>query len=153
MANSYHQVHIQAVFAVKFRRAVIDKSWRSQFFGVIGNLIKDTGCKTLIVNGVEDHVHCFFSLLPRLSISDVMQHAKGASSKWLNETGYLDHHFDWQRGYGAFSYSHSHIERVYKYIQNQERHHHKQSFKEEYIEILNQYGIKYDERYLFEDLI
>ena len=105
MSNTYHRIYIQTVFAVKYRKALIDKAWKSELCGVIGNLINETGCKTLIVNGVEDHVHCFFSLKPSLSISDVMQSAKAKSSKWINQTGYLSHRFEWQRGFGAFSYS------------------------------------------------
>lgn len=73
MANTYHQVYIQAVFAVKYREAVIEKSWRSELLGVIGNLINETGCKTIIVNGVEDHVHCFLGLKPTVSISELMK--------------------------------------------------------------------------------
>lgn len=105
MANTYHQVYIQTVFAVKYRAAVIDKSWKLKLFAIIGNLINETGCKTIIVNGVEDHVHCFFSIKPSISISDVMKNAKAKSSKWLNESGLLRHRFEWQVGFGAFSYS------------------------------------------------
>jgi putative transposase len=120
---------------------------------VVGNLINETGCKTLIVNGVEDHLHCFFGLKPSVSVSDVMKNAKAKSSKWVNENKLLKHRFEWQVGFGSFSYSRSHIDAVYKYIQNQERHHHKQSFKEEYIEMLEKYGVEYDLKFIFEDLI
>ena len=153
MANTYHQIYIQSVFAVKYRAAVIEKNWKEQLFAVIGNLIKETGCKTLIVNGVEDHVHCFYGLKPSVSISDVMKNAKAKSSKWLNESRLLQNRFEWQEGFGAFSYSRSHIENVFKYIQNQEEHHKKQTFREEYIQLLEHYGIDYDERYIFQDLI
>jgi REP element-mobilizing transposase RayT len=153
MANTYHQIYIQAVFAVKYRAAVIEKSWQSQLFAVIGNLIQETGCKTFIVNGVEDHVHCFFGLKPSISISDVMKNAKAKSSKWLNESALLQHHFEWQDGFGAFSYSHIHIDNVFKYIQSQQEHHKKQTFREEYIELLNTHKVEYDERYIFQDLI
>ena len=90
MANTYHQVYIQAVFAVKYREAVIEKIWKQELFAVIGNLINETGCKTLLVNGVEDHVHCFFGLLPKTSVSDVLKNAKSKSSKWVNESGLLN---------------------------------------------------------------
>lgn len=153
MGNTYHQIYIQTVFAVKYREARIDKAWKSELFAVIGNLINETGCKTIIVNGVEDHVHCFFGLKPSVSISDVMQNAKAKSSKWLNESGLLTTRFEWQRGFGAFSYSRSHIDAVYKYIQNQEAHHSKQTFKDEYIEILEKFEVEYDEKYIFQDLI
>ncbi len=153
MANTYSQMYIQTVFAVKYREAVIAKAWRSDLMAVIGNLINETGCKTIIVNGVEDHVHCFFSLKAPLSVSDVMKVAKAKSSKWVNESGILRHRFEWQRGFGAFSYSRSHIDNVYRYILNQEQHHKKQTFREEYISFLELFDIDYDEEYLFEDLI
>ncbi len=153
MANTFHQIYIQAVFAVKYRNAVIDKSWRSELLCVLGNLINETGCKTIIVNGVEDHIHCFLGLKPVISISELMKIVKAKSSKYINDHNLTSHRFEWQEGYGAFSYSHSHIENVYRYIANQEEHHKKQSFKGEYLELLKQFEVEYDERYLFEDLI
>ena len=153
MANTYHQMYVQTVFAVKYREAVIDKSFRSELFAVIGNLINETGCKTIIVNGVEDHVHCFFGLKPSVSVSDVMKNAKAKSSKWLNESGILNHRFEWQEGFGTFSYSKSHVDKVYKYIENQEAHHKKQTFREEYLEFLARYEVEFDERFIFQDLI
>ncbi len=153
MANTYHQMYIQTVFAVKYRAAVIEKPWRAKLMSVIGNLINETGCKCIIVNGVEDHVHCFFGLKPAIAVSEVMKVAKAKSSKWVNENGILRHRFEWQVGFGAFSYSKSHIEAVFRYIKNQERHHAKQSFRAEYVEMLNKYGIEYNDEYLFDDLI
>jgi putative transposase len=153
MANTYHQIHIQAVFAVKYRNAVLDKAWRDELFAVIGNLINETGCKSLIVNGVEDHVHCFFSLKPSVSLSDVMQSVKAKSSKWLNEQKLLEHRFEWQKGSGLFSYNHALLEKVYKYVENQEVHHATHTFKDEYIALLKIFEIDYDESYVFEDLI
>lgn len=153
MANTYHQIYIQAVFVVKYREAVIQKQWKGQLLSVVGNLINETGCKNIIVNGVEDHVHCFFGLKPSVSVSDVMKVAKAKSSKWVNESGLLERRFEWQPGFGAFSYSRSHIKRVYNYILNQEAHHEKQNFREEYIEILKKNGVDYDEKYLFDELV
>ena len=153
MAHTYHQMHIHAVFAVKYREAVIKKEWKHDLFAVIGNLINETDCKNIIVNGVEDHVHCFFGLLPRLPVSDVMQSAKAKSSKWINESGLLKHRFEWQVGFGSFSYSSSHIDKVFRYIQNQEAHHKKQSFRDEYINMLKKFGVEFNKRYLFDDLI
>jgi REP element-mobilizing transposase RayT len=152
MANTYHQVYIQAVFAVKYREAVLDKEWRSDVFGVIGNLINETGCKTIIVNGIEDHVHCFFGLKPSVSISEIMKVVKAKSSKYINDNKLLLNRFEWQEGYGAFSYSRTQIDSVFNYIKNQETHHAKSTFKEEYIAILEKFEIPYDERYIFEKL-
>jgi len=153
MANTYHQVYIQAVFAVKYREAVIDKSWRSELLGVIGNLINETGCKTIIVNGVEDHVHCFLGLKPTVSISELMKTVKAKSSKYVNEHQLTSNRFEWQEGYGVFSYSHSQIESVYQYIAHQEEYHKKQSFREEYLAFLDKFEVAYDERFVFEDLV
>ena len=153
MANTFHQMYIQAVFAVKYRKAVLHKDWRKDVFAVIGNLINETGCKTIIVNGVEDHVHCFLGLKPTISISELMKTVKAKSSKYINDNKLLLDRFEWQVGYGAFSYSQSHINRVYKYIENQEEHHRKKSFKEEYLKYLEEYKIPFEERYIFEDLI
>jgi len=152
MSNSYTQIYIQAVWAVKYRNAQLDKKWRKDLFAVIGNLINETGCQTLIINGVEDHVHCFFKLKPTISISELMQIVKARSSKWLNESGNIDFRFEWQRGYGAFSYDESAIKNVYNYILNQETHHQKNKFKTEYIETLEKFKIDYDDQYLFKEL-
>jgi len=152
MGNTYHQMYVQAVFAVKYRKAVIEKSWKPELLAVMGNLMNETGCKNIIVNGVEDHVHCFFGLIPSCSVSDVMQSVKAKSSKWVNESGLLPHRFEWQKGFGSFTYSKSHIDRVFKYIQNQEAHHQKQTFRAEYIDMLEKYGVEYDVRYIFEEL-
>ena len=153
MANTYHQVYVQCVFAVKYREAVIDVNWQPCLFGIIGNLINDTGCKTLIVNGVSDHVHCFLGLKPVVSISELMKTVKAKSSKHINDNHLTKSRFEWQEGYGVFSYSHSQINRVIRYIANQEQHHKKQLFREEYLEHLDKFRIPYDERYIFEDLM
>lgn len=153
MANTYHQIYLQTVFAVKYRNAMIKKECQSKLFGVIGNLINESKCKTLIVNGVEDHVHCLMGLRPAVSVSDLMKSVKAKSSKYVNEHTLTPHRFEWQIGYGVFSYSQSHVDTVFKYIQNQEEHHKKRTFKEEYLDFLKEYRIEFDEEYIFKDLI
>ena len=153
MANTYHQIYIQAVFAVKYREARITKEVKTQLMAVIGNLINETGCKTILVNGVDDHAHCFFGLKPSIDVSKVMQLAKAKSSKWINESGILQCRFEWQDGFGAFSYSHSQIEAVFHYIKNQESHHSKQTFIDEYIEMLQKYEVDFNKDYLFDEMI
>ena len=152
MANTYHQVYLQTVFAVKYRNAAIDKAWQDKLFGVIGNLINETGCKTIIVNGVADHVHCFLGLKPVVSISELMRTVKAKSSKYVNDYKLTRERFEWQEGYGVFSYSQSQVDSVFRYIQNQEAHHIKESFKEEYLKLLMEFKILYDEQYIFQDL-
>lgn len=151
MANTYHQIYLHLVFAVKYREAVIEKDWRSELFGVIGNLINENGCKTIIVNGVEDHVHCFVGLKPAISVSDLMKAVKAKSSKYINDKALTPNRFEWQEGYGVFSYSQSQIASVYKYIENQEEHHRQQTFKDEYISLLEKFNVTYDSQYLFKE--
>ena len=153
MANTYHQIYLQTVFAVKYRNAVIDKEWNSKLFGVIGNLINESNCKTIIINGVEDHVHCFFGLKPVVSVSELMKTVKAKSSKYINDNYLTKQRFEWQEGYGVFSYNQSSIDSVYKYIQNQEEHHKKHTFRDEYIALLNAFRVEYDEKYIFQDLV
>lgn len=119
----------------------------------MGNLINESGCKTIIVNGVEDHVHCFLGLKPTVAVSDLMQTVKAKSSKWVNATEILQDRFEWQEGFGCFSYSRSAIDSVYHYIENQETHHRRKIFKDEYLDLLNEFGVDYDQKYIFRDLI
>ena len=153
MANTYHQIYLQTVFAVKYRMAVIDASWKSDLFAVMGNLINETNCKTIIVNGVEDHVHCFIGLRPAVSVSELMKTVKAKSSKYINDRALTASRFAWQEGYGIFSYGQSQVDDVYKYILNQEIHHKKQTFRNEYLGFLKKFKINYDEQYIFQDLI
>jgi len=153
MANTYHQIYLQTVFAVKYRNAVIKKAWKSQLFGVIGNLINETTCKTIIVNGTEDHVHCLLGLKPVVSVSELMKTVKAKSSKYVNDHMLTPKRFEWQVGYGVFSYNQSAVDIVYKYIDNQEAHHKKQTFRDEYLEFLKKFKVEYDEQYIFQELI
>ena len=153
MANTYHQIYLQTVFVVKYRNAVIKKEWRPKLLGVIGNLINETNCKTIIVNGVEDHVHCFLGLRPVVSISELMKTVKAKSSKYINDHSLTPARFEWQEGYGAFSYSQKDVDAVYKYIQHQEEHHKIQTFTEEYLELLKEFKVEYDKQYIFQEII
>jgi len=153
MANTYHQIYLQTVFAVKYRNAMLDKSWRPKLQGVIGNLINETGCKTIIVNGVEDHMHCFFGLRPVVSVSELMKAVKAKSSKYINDHNLTAKRFEWQEGYGVFSYRQRDADQIYHYVQNQEAHHQKKTFGEEYLDLLKEFDIKYDAQYIFRELI
>jgi putative transposase len=153
MANTYHQIYLQTVFAVKYRKAVIENEWKNQLFGVIGNLINEANCKTLIVNGVEDHVHCFIGLKPVVSVSDLMKTVKAKSSKYINDHSLTAERFEWQEGYCVFSYGQSQVDSVYKYVLNQVAHHKKQTSREEYLDFLRKFKVEFDEQYIFHDLI
>ncbi len=150
MSGTYSQIYIQYVFAVKGKQNLLQKPWREDVFKYISGIIKSKGQKSIIVNGVEDHVHMFVGLKPSMNISDLVRDIKNNSSKFINEQKYLPVKFAWQEGYGVFSYSHSHIDNVYKYIANQEEHHKKKSFKEEYLDFLEKFQVEYNEKYLFD---
>ncbi|MFI5140194.1 MAG: IS200/IS605 family transposase [Sphingobacteriales bacterium] len=153
MANTYHQIYLQTIFAVKYRKAVIEKEWKNQLFAVIGNLINEANCNTIIVNGVEDHVHCFIGLKPVVSVSELMKTVKAKSSKYINDHSLTPERFEWQEGYGVFSYGQSQVDDVYKYVQNQELHHQKQTFRDEYLNFLKKFKVEFDEQYIFQDMI
>jgi len=153
MANTYTQIHIHFVFAVKFRQAIINNEWKDELYKYIAGIIKSNNHKLLAINGVADHVHILVGIRPAQSISDLMKHIKQDSSKWINKNNFFKSHFEWQEGYGAFSYSKSQLNAVINYIQNQELHHSKRTFKEEYIDFLEKFEIDYDERFIFKELI
>jgi putative transposase len=149
MPGTYSQIYIQIVFAVKARENLIANSWKNELHKYICGIIKGKEQKPIIVNGMPDHIHAFVGLKPSLAISDLVRDIKNNSSNFINDNNWLKGKFSWQEGYGAFSYSHSHIDRVYNYILNQEEHHKQKLFREEYIGLLNEFNVLYDERYLF----
>jgi REP element-mobilizing transposase RayT len=152
MANTYTQIHIQAVFVVQNRACIIRKTWKDDLYKYMTGIIQNHGHKVLAINGMPDHVHIFFGMRPTQSLSELMQDIKGDSSKWIKQNGYVKSKFNWQEGYGAFSYSKSHVNRVIKYIQNQEKHHTKKTFAEEYNEFLDKFEVDYDDRYVFKSV-
>ena len=153
MANTFTQIHIQVVFSVQDRNCIIRKLWKDELYRYITGIIKNNGHKVLTVNGMPDHIHAFFGMRPTQSLSGLMQDIKGDSSKWINKKGFVKGRFSWQEGYGAFSYSKSHVDNVIDYIKNQEIHHCKRSFIEEYRELLEKFEIEYDERYIFKPVV
>ncbi len=150
MAGTYSQLYIQIVFAVKGRENIIKKSWSDELYKYISGIISGKGHKSIIVNGMPDHMHAFIGLKPSMAISDLVRDIKNNSSKFINEHRFVRGRFQWQEGYGAFSYSHSHIEDVYNYVLNQEKHHKRKTFREEYLDFLQRFELEYDDRYLFD---
>jgi len=153
MSNTYTQLYIHCVFAVKYRKSVIDASWEDRLHKYITGILQNNGHKLLAINSMPDHLHFFVGLNPKQSISDMMRLAKGDSSQFVNNERFTEEKFYWQNGYGAFSNSRTHIDGVVKYIMNQKQHHSKKKFKEEYLDILKQYAVEYNEDYLFQDLL
>ena len=150
MAGTYSQIYIQVVFAVKGRQNLLAKEWRDEVFKYMSGIITNKGQKPIIVNGVDDHVHAFIGLKPAMALSDLVRDVKNNSTNFINDHAWINGKFSWQDGYGAFSYSHSQIKSVYNYILNQEGHHHKQTFQEEYMDFLSKFEIEHDIKYLFE---
>ena len=148
MSNTYTQIHIQCVFAVKYRDSVIDNSWKERLHKYIIAIINNNGHKLLSINSMPDHLHLFFGMRPNQSLSDLMRLVKGDSSEWINNQKLVKGKFRWQEGYGAFSYSKSHTDAVIKYIINQEEHHRKQTFLEEYTQLLKKFDVDYNEQYI-----
>jgi putative transposase len=151
MPNTYTQIHLQLVFAVKFRLALIENHWKNELYKYMTGIVQKYDHKLIIVNGMPDHVHMVVGMRPDQSISEMMQNIKGASSYWINNQRITKSKFQWQEGYRAFSYSKNDLPVLIDYVKNQELHHHKTSFLEEYRDLLNKFEIEYDERYLFRD--
>ena len=150
MPNTYTQIYIQIVFTVKGRQNLISEMHREELQKFITGIITNRSQKMLAIYAMPDHIHILIGFKPNMSISDLVKDIKAGSSKFINDSKWINGKFNWQEGFGAFSYSKSHLDNVVKYILNQKEHHHKQSFKEEYFQFLKEYEIDFDERYLFE---
>jgi putative transposase len=150
MPGTFHQIYIQIVFAVKGRENLVRDNWKTELHKYIAGIVKGKGQKSIIVNGMSDHIHPFVGLKPVMPISDFVRDMKNNSSNFINDRKLVKGKFEWQEGYGAFSYSHSHIGKVYDYILNQEIHHKKKTFRQEYLQFLKKFEVEYDEKYLFE---
>ena len=138
------------MFAVKRRENLIHPDWRYKLHRYISGIITGNGATSLAVGGWKDHVHIFFGMPVTTSIADLMRIVKTNSSKWINEQKFIKGKFEWQSGYGAFSYSRSQRNNVINYILNQEEHHRVKTFKEEYLKMLSDFNVVHDEKYLFE---
>jgi REP element-mobilizing transposase RayT len=150
MAGTYSQIYLQVVFAVKGRENLIAPSWKEALHKYISGIVTAKEQKSIIVNGMPDHIHAFVGLKPSMRISDLVRDMKNNSSKFINESGFIRSRFSWQEGYGVFSYSRSHIDRVYNYILNQEERHRKKTFQREYLDFLREHDIDFNEKYVFE---
>jgi len=151
MANTYTQIHIQFVFAVKYRAALIQKDWKQELHKYISGVTASNDHTLLQVNSMPDHIHILAGMRPAESISSFVQKIKTESSKWIKSKGFCATPFAWQDGYGAFSYSKSHVPDVIRYIQNQETHHKKQLCLDEYRQLLKAFEIEYDEQHVFKE--
>jgi REP element-mobilizing transposase RayT len=152
MANTYTQIHIQLVFAVQNRQSLISKDWQDELYRYITGIVQNRQHKVLAINGMPDHLHLLIGLRPTQSLFELVQEIKGGSSRWVNDKKLVKGRFEWQEGYGAFSYGKSQVDAVVRYIQQQEEHHRVRTFREEYLAFLELFGVDYDEKYIFKPL-
>lgn len=153
MANTYSQLYTHLVFAVKGRQSLIQEDWKETLYKYISCIIRNQNQKLMIMNGMPDHVHLLIGMKPDMNTSDLVRDIKSHSSKWIHEQGFVKGKFEWQEGFGAFSVSQSQVPRLIDYIQNQELHHAKRSFQEEYVGFLEAYQIDFKPEYLFERVV
>ncbi|HRF99540.1 MAG TPA: IS200/IS605 family transposase [Bacteroidia bacterium] len=150
MPNTYSQIYIQIVFAVKGRENLISKIHREELHKYITGIVQNRGQKMLSIFCIPDHVHLLVGIKPSITISDLVRYIKAGTSNFINQQHWVRGKFNWQEGFGAFSYSKSQIDSVIKYILSQEEHHKKTTFREEYFDLLEKFEIDYDEKYVFE---
>jgi len=150
MANTYSQIYLQIVFAVKGRENLIPHNRKEELYKYITGIVTNEGQKLIAINGMPNHIHILVGLKPSKSLSDLVRDIKANSSRFINEKRWVNGKFEWQNGFGAFSYGHSQLTRIINYIQDQEKHHTKLSFKEEYSEFLKLYNVDFNPDYIFE---
>lgn len=150
MPNTYSQIYVQIVFTVRGRECLIAPANRESLHQFITGVVKNRGQKLIAVFAMPDHVHLLLGVKPNISISDLVRDIKSGSSKFITDNNWVKGKFNWQEGFGAFSYSRSQIDTVVQYILNQEEHHKSKSFKQEYLEFLEKFEIQYEDKYLFE---
>jgi putative transposase len=150
MAGTFSQIYIQIVFAVQNRDAAISPEWEERLYQYISGIIRKKEQKMIAINGMPDHIHLFIGMQPSCCLSDLVREVKKSSNEFIQDNKFVKYKFSWQEGYGAFSYGHSQIDVVAKYVMNQKEHHKKVNFKEEYIAFLKKFEIKYNEKFLFE---
>ncbi len=149
MANTYSQIYIHVVFAVEGRQNLIKPAHNDELQKYITGIVSRLDQKLIAINNMPDHLHLLVGLKPDLSISNLVRDIKANSSRFINEKHWVAGRFSWQEGFGAFSYSRSQLGAVIRYIENQQIHHAKKSFREEYVELLKKFSVDYDERYIF----
>ena len=149
MANTFSQIYIQTVFAVSNRESLIKQEFKEELYKYITGIVRNQGQKLISINGMSDHVHILIGLRPAKALADLVREVKADSTNFVNENKFVRGRFNWQEGYGAFSYGHSQLDTIIRYIQNQEKHHSRRSFKDEYLTLLRKFDIAFEEKYVF----
>jgi len=150
MANTYSQIYIQTVFAVEGRLSLIRPEFKEDLYKFMTGIVKNQGQKLISINGMSDHVHILIGLRPAMALAKLVQEVKADSTNFINQNKWVRGRFNWQEGYGAFSYGHSQLDTIIRYIQNQEKHHSQRSFRDEYLTLLRKFDVAFDDRYVFE---
>jgi REP element-mobilizing transposase RayT len=149
MADTYSQIYIQTVFAVQNRNALIQPALEEELYKYITGIVQNKGQKMLAINGTHNHIHFFIGMQPTCCLSDLVREIKKSSNIYIKEKRFTQYNFQWQEGFGAFSYSHSQLTDVIQYIANQKEHHKKRTFKDEYLSFLKAFEIEFKDDYLF----
>ncbi|MBC8319354.1 MAG: IS200/IS605 family transposase [Bacteroidetes bacterium] len=152
MANTYTQLYVHYVFAVQDRLCLINNKWQDNLYRYMSGIIDQQGHKLYVINGMNDHIHLLISMTPKQAPSDLMYHLKRSSSLWINQSRLSVGKFSWQEGFGAFSLGKSQLQEKIKYIEEQQQHHMKESFREEYLQFLKENDIEFDDRYIFKPI-
>lgn len=150
MANTFSQIYIQTVFAVSERQSLITPAFKEELYKYITGIVRNQGQKLISINGMPDHVHILIGLKPAMALADLVQEIKADSTNFINKRKFVHGRFSWQEGYGAFSYGHSQLDTIIRYIQNQEKHHQRRTFKNEYLTLLRKFDIAFEDKYVFE---
>jgi len=150
MANTFSQIYIQTVFAVSGRMSLITPKFKEDLYKHIAGIVRNQGQKLISINGMPDHVHILIGLKPSMALVDLVRDIKADSSTYINKNRWVRGKFTWQEGYGAFSYGHSQLDTIISYIQNQEKHHRRRSFKNEYLGLLRKFDIAFEDKYVFD---
>jgi len=150
MANTFSQIYIQTVFAVSSRLSLIRPEFKEDLYKYISGIVRNNGQKLISINGMSDHIHILIGLKPAMALADLVRDIKADSSNFINKKKWVRGKFSWQEGYGAFSYGHSQLDTIIRYIENQEKHHKRRSFRDEYLTWLKRYEIAFEDKYVFE---
>lgn len=150
MAGTFSQIYIQVVFAVKGGQNLIHPSWEEELYKYIMGIVRNKDQKMIAINGMPDHIHFLIGMKPSACLSDIVREVKKSSDDFIREREFTKYRFQWQEGYGAFSYSHSSLDSVVNYILNQKEHHKRKSFREEYHDFLKRFEIEFKDEYLFQ---
>lgn len=150
MANTFSQIYIQTVFAVSNRMSLIQTDFKEDLFKYITGIVTNQGQKLISINGMTDHLHILIGLRPSMALADLVREIKSESTNFINKNKWVRGRFSWQEGYGAFSYGHSQLNTIIAYIQNQERHYSRRSFKNEYLGLLRKFDIAFEDKYVFD---